>query len=155
MSLFSSFLECTISKIFWSRVWLIWVNFSNRRYRMNQMRNVGNLSGRFLLAPVCFRLIYWSLGLSQRRRNRNPRIKRVVHVLLLVLWRRRRLRKLVHPVGKRNLHRVEDRGFGYIFLIFFSLCYDLLYILNCFFCFFLHEHYTYRYGIIYIWGSIN
>lgn len=36
-------------------------------------------------------------------------------------------------MGKRNLHRVEDRGFGYIFLIFFSLCYDLLYILNCFF----------------------
>lgn len=99
------------------------------------MRNVGNLSGTFILITVlvCFLIDALPLDLSQRRRNRNPSIKRVVFVQLLLPRRRRKVKKLVHLVERHRQHRVEHRIFelDYVSL----LCYDLFYTLN-----FFHEH---------------
>ena len=116
------------------------------------MRNVGNLSGMFILiiVLVCFLIDVLPLDLSQRRRNRNPSIKRVVFVQLLLPRRRRKVKKFVHLVERHRQYRVEHRIFelDYVSL----LCYDLFYTLN-----FFHEH-THMDIYIYIHtyqGSIN
>ena len=112
---------------------MTWANSLNRRCRMNLMRNVGNLSGMFILiiVLVCFLIDVLPLDLSQRRRNRNPSIKRVVFVQLLLPRRRRKVKKFVHLVERHRQHRAEHRIFelDYVSL----LCYDLFLYVKFFF----------------------
>ena len=100
------------------------------------MRNVGNLSGMFILiiVLVCFLIDVLPLDLSQRRRNRNPSIKRVVFVQLLLPRRRRKVKKFVHLVERHRQHRVEHRIFRIFELDYVSLlCYDLFLYVKIFF----------------------